>query len=340
MKKILLVLALFLLPVSASAGQDATLLTPDGTLHTIEVELAASGDSTTVSNTRLILTSRRGAETTEEPIPATAVSGSHTDATMAFDAESGTLFVFWLHSESLTGSELLFAARRADGTWSEATPFGDRVFALRENLRIAVTRKYFDEEADALRSGLSLHATWWEWDTHHGEWFAQYQLLTIVNGAVAEPPAPVDLRRLAREGGSPEVTSADPVDPGILSHPLLFTSPTQDSVLVVYGDTETQQLHEVRIRPIRAKSNGRLRVPVGKREGSTKAPQLVVHANSQLNGVYGDNDRMAFYLTEKETVRYVVMKDGKWSEPQQIALDSQITAGAAVDALRRLVNEH
>jgi hypothetical protein len=340
MKKLLLVLALLLLPVSASAGQGDTLLTPDGTLHAIEIVLGATSDSTTVGDTHLVLTSRHGTETKKENIPATLIPGSHTDATMAYDADSGLLFVFWLHRESLTGSELLFSARRADGTWSEATQFGGRVFDLRENLRIAVTRKYFDEETAALRPGISVHAAWWEWDTHYGEWMAQYQLLTIINGVVAEPPAPVDLRELARAADAPAPESENAVDLRVLSHPLLFTSPAQDSVLVVYGDVKTQRLHEVRISPIRAKSDGRLRVPVGKHEGSSKAPQLAVAPNARVNGIYGDTNRMAFYLTEKDAVRYVVMKDGVWSESQQIALDAQITAGAAVDALRRLVNEH
>jgi hypothetical protein len=32
--------------------------------------------------------------------------------------------------------------------------------------------------------------------------------------------------------------------------------------------------------------------------------------------------------------------DGAWSEARSIALDDQITTSAAVDALRRLLNEH
>jgi hypothetical protein len=337
MRKLLVVVALILLPVLASAGQGDTLLTPDGTLHTIDVETGAVVDSTTVSDSHLVLTSRRGSETTKETIPATLAPGSHSDATMAFDADSGMLFVFWLHRESLTGSELLFASRNVDGTWSESTQFGGRVFDLRENLRIAVTRKYIDEEQGLLSSGITIHAVWWEWDTHLGEWFAQYQMLTIVNGRVAEAPAPLDLRQLARESVP---AAGEKHDLDVLRHPLLFTSPQQDSVLIVYGDVKTQQLHEVRVQPKKPLGNGRLRVPVGKREGGSMTPHLAVAAQTRMDGVYGDNDRMAFFTADKDAVRYVVMKDGAWSEPQEIALDAQITASAAVDALRRLVNEH
>jgi hypothetical protein len=337
MRKLLLFVALLLLPVFASADPGDTLLTPDGTLYTIDVEVGASADSTTVSDSHLVLTSRRGADTKKETIPATIAAGSHTDAAMAFDADSGMLFVFWIHRESLTGSELLFASRNNDGHWSEATQFGGRVFDLRENLRIAVTRKFYDEEAEATRSGISVHAVWWEWDTHFGEWFAQYQMLTIINGIVAEPPVPLDLRELAR-ATAPE--STEQLDLDVLRHPLLFTSPKQDSVMVVYGDVKTQKLHEVSVRPSKPKANGRLRVPVGRHEGGSITPRLVVSASTRMDGVYGDNDRMAFFTSDKDAVRYVVMKDGTWSEQQQITLDAQITAGAAVDALRRLVSDH
>ncbi len=338
MRKLLVVVVLLLMPVLASAGQEDTLLTPDGTLFTIDTELvSAPADSTTVSDSHLFLSSRRGVETTKEVIPATMADGSHTNAAMAFDADSGMLFVFWIHSKSITGSELLFASRNADGVWSEPTQFGGRVFDLRENLRIAVTRKYFDEDDKVFRSGISVHAVWWEWDTHIGEWFAQYQMLTIVNGIVAETPASLDLRTIARE---PAPIAKESLDLDALAHPLLFTSPKQDSVLVVYGDMKTQQLHEVRVNPSKIKSNGRLRVPVGRQEGGSPTPNLLVAQGTRMDGVYGDTDRMAFFTRDKDALRYVVMKDGAWSQPQQIALDSQITASAAVEALRRLVSDH
>lgn len=338
MRKLFLLVALLSLSLVASAGQSDTMLTPAGTLFTIESELVSDSiDSTTVSDTHLFLTSRTGAETKKEMIPATIVDGSHTDAAMAFDSDSGMLFVFWIHSKSLTGSELLFASRDANGAWSEPTQFGGRIFDLRKNLRIAVTRKYYDEDEQVLRSGISVHAVWWEWDTHLGEWFAQYQMITIVNGAVAETPAALDLREIAR-AEAPAAT--DKLELDALAQPLIFPSPKQDSVLLVFGDVQTQQLHEVRVNPFKAKAEGRLRVPVGRREGGSKAPTLVVAQGSRMDGVYGDNQRMAFFTTDKDAVRYVVMKDGAWSDPQQITLDSQITASAAVDALRRLVSEH
>lgn len=334
MKKLLLIIALLLLPLSASASQGDALLAPDGTLYSIEVLTTDASDVTTAADTRLMLTSRHGSEVITEVVPATSSQGSHMTPAMAFDADTGALFVFWLHRKSLWGSELLFAIRSREGVWSEPTPFGGSLFHDRENLRIAVTRKYFED--DVLQPGISVHAVWSEFDTYDGEWFAQYQMLTIVNGAVAEA-SPLDLRQFAREVEA--APSAEPVPADVLRHPLLFPSPKQESVVVVFGDMATQQMHEVRIRPMKPKDDGRLRVPVGRREGSIGAAPKLAVANGRMDGVYADSDRMALYSKDAGVMRYVVMKNGVWSEPQHIALDDKVTPAAAVDALRRLVNE-
>jgi hypothetical protein len=337
MRKLVLAVALIVCPVLASAAQSSTLLTPDGTLYSVGVRAAASANSSSIGDSHLVLTTRQGSETKSEVIPASLVGGSHSDASMAYDAESSTLFLFWLHRQSISGSELLFASRSSEGAWSEATPFGSRLLGSSENLRIAITRKVLDEGTGLVINGLTVHATWWDWDTHYGEWFAEYQMLTIVNGAVAEAPVSLNLRTLARTN-SPKAKTPEDLD--TLRHPLLFTSPKQDSVMIVFGDVETGKLHEVRVTPLKPVSNGRLRVPVGRHEAGSTAPNLTVSAEASLEGVYGDADRMALYTTDKDTVRFVVMRDGAWSNAQSIALDSQLSAGAAVDALRRLISDH
>jgi hypothetical protein len=48
---------------------------------------------------------------------------------------------------------------------------------------------------------------------------------------------------------------------------------------------------------------------------------------------------MAFYAHEGGRMQYVVLKDGALSTRRAITFDEQLSSGAAVDALRRLVNE-
>jgi hypothetical protein len=59
-----------------------------------------------------------------------------------------------------------------------------------------------------------------------------------------------------------------------------------------------------------------------------------------VEGVYVDSTRLALYTVNQGKLRYV-LSDGKtMSEPFAITLDERLSAESAVDALRRLVNEH
>lgn len=336
MKKLLIIAVLLLLPLAAGARENEPLLAPDGSLFSVRTQRAHETPEVETSATQyLVLETRRGSEIKTQIIPATHSRGAHGSAAMAYDAESKTLFVFWLHDTGTTSSELLFSALDAQGNWSEPTAFG-MPYNVRENLRIAVTRKVYDKGEGKLVNGLSVHAVWWEFDSQrvNGYWSAQYALLAVENGKVEEVEF-FDLSSLVQE---PATESAiDAPSTSVLRHPQLFPAPTHDSVLVVYGDVATNMLHQARIFPI--KSDGRLRVPVGKREtGGVTSPRLAVAANSSMGSVFGDVDRIAYYVRDGRKLTYSVLRDNVWSDAQEIALDSQITAPAAVDAIRRLLS--
>lgn len=336
MKKLLLIAVLLLLPLVASARENEPLLAPDGALFSVRTQLARETPNVDTNATQyLVLETRRGSEIQTQIIPATNSKGAHGSAAMAYDAESKTLFVFWLHDTGMTSSQLLCASLNAQGEWSEATAFG-MPYNVRENLRIAVTRKVFDKGEGKLVNGLSVHAVWWEFDSQrvNGYWSAQYAVLAIDNGKVAEVDF-FDLSSLVKE---PKTESAiDVPATSVLRHPQLFPAATHDSVLVVYGDVATNMLHQARIFPIKA--NGRLRVPVGKREtGGVTGPRMDVAANSSMGSIFGDVDRIAFYVRDGKKLQYSILRDNAWTDTQEIALDSQITAPAAVDAIRRLLS--
>ena len=61
----------------------------------------------------------------------------------------------------------------------------------RKNLRIAVTRKFRDEEDD-IRNGLSVHLAWWELNTTSGEGHAKYAMASIHDSRIYDF-VPVDL---------------------------------------------------------------------------------------------------------------------------------------------------
>lgn len=334
MKKLIVFAALLFAPLLARGQQGDALLTSDGTLHSIRFERASEHpEVNTIAEAYLELTSRKGDVVTREIVPATAVQkGSHFNPAIAYDSDSGMLFVFWIHHSSLLLNQLMFVSRDARGVWGESQSFG-ALYDYRRNLRLSVTRKYEDTNGE-LKAGLSVHLAWWEFDFTTASSKARYALATIENGAVAGIEQ-LDLSSFIPQGLEEK---AETVGENVLNQPLMFPSANQESVLLVYGDARSSTMHTLRIRP-KIVANGRLRVPGGKREGGFRSPSLNLASGSRLEGVFGDTDRMAFYANEGGTLRYVVLKAGTWAPAHQISLDAQLSSGTAVDALRRLVNE-
>jgi hypothetical protein len=338
MKRLILVLALLFVPLLASAQQSETLLLPDATLYTIHYERAYDHPEVKVaSSTYLVLTTRRGESVVPEIVPATMFGGVHFNPAIAYDSESGTLFAFWIHNPTGRATQLMFASRSADGVWSEAASFGafeDR----RENLRIAVTRKFVDENGE-VRTGVTVHLAWWQFDPETHEKSAQYMMVTIQNGNVVNLE-PLDLSQFLPQDLAPAEQGQE-IDGAVLMQPLLVSSPQQDSVALVFGHLESGTLTSVRIRPgTKIGANGRLRVPGGRREGGPyQAPAMSLSA-SNVDGIYGNDGTMAFYTKVAGKLRYVLLKEGVWSQAHSITLSEQITEGTAVDALRRLVTDN
>ena len=327
MKKFIVVAALLLFPLFASA-QGETLLTPDGTLYTIEEQ---SPDEATV---QLLLTTRSAGNISRQIVPATLEPGVHSSAAMAYDAESGMLYIFWLRHTAMLESELLFTSFDKEGNWAPATAFG-QPFDYRENLRVAVTRKVVGAH-DKFEPGITVHATWWETDTHTGKESAQYAILALEPGKVE-----VTFLNLADFTTAGDRVELEKDELSILRQPVLFTSAKQESVLVTFGDVASNRLHRVRVYPARPPvSSGRIRIPVGRSEGGFTAPRFRNTSNSTVNAVSGENDNLAFYVKDAAKLHYVLLRDGAWTDARAIDLDEQITAPAAIDAIRRLVNEH
>ena len=335
MKKLLVLAALLVLPLFASAQEVENLLVPDGTLYSIRQSDQPLGRFRNEATTYLVLTTRRGDEITSAPVPATLTSGVHSNPAMAYDAEAGMLYVFWLRYTGLVECELLFASIDSNGMWSQPTAFAQQ-FDYRENLRIAVTRKIVGD-GDKLQPGITVHATWWETDTHTGNESAKYALLGIEGGKVEVTFLDLDAFATtpAAEGDLTEQELA------VLRYPVLQSSQKQESVLVTFGNTETRRLHRVRVYPVKPPvTNGRIRIPVGRAEGDIGAPKFDKAAHNTVNAISGDTDRMAFYVNDGGKMHYVLLRDGVWTNAKSITLDQQITASAAVDAIRRLVNDH
>jgi hypothetical protein len=348
MKKLLLFACILLMPSLASAQPADALLTPDGTFFTLEMQKPL-GNTYGIGEMRLVLNGRHGEKSWREVVPATADRGVHIHPAMAYEPQSGMLFVFWIRHLGLMYNELVFASRDSKGVWAPATAFGNP-YDFRENLRIAVTRKVrTDDPENPVASGVTVHATWWQFNSFDGGENAQYAMLSVDNGRVSSievldlvpftaPAIVADFDPEAPLEAADPVTTVNPV----VKQPLLFPSANQESVLLLFGDMQTQQLNRVRIFPVKPPvEDGRLRVPVGRTEGGAgSAPRFATAAHGHVEGIFGDSDRLLLYMKDDESFEYSLLKGGKWTVARTIALDEQITRGAVLDALRRLVVEH
>ncbi|HKR62578.1 MAG TPA: hypothetical protein VJZ00_02505 [Thermoanaerobaculia bacterium] len=341
MKKLLLVLALLVLPIVAFADdQREILLTSDGTLFVAEQLPASDYPDIGATGTGFIRVSvRRGEETKSLVVPGTLESGLHKNPTLAYDNVTKTLFVFWQRSVSLLHSELLFQTMNANLEWGPLAAFGDGR-NMRENLRIAVTRKADapseDGRTTAVVPQINVHAVWWETDSWDGQQSAQYAMLTVENGAVVETSIHPLLEFIDAAAAEKRFVADSIAD--VYKHPSLVASPQQDSVLVLFGEPRDTSFNRVRIRPAKIVVNARVHIPVGKSEGRGGVPTLHIASNSRMGTIFGADDRTALYTSDGTKLSYVLFNEGKWTEERAVLIGDAVTFEAAVTAVRHLVD--
>ena len=114
MKRLLLSFALALVAAAAfgAAADRDVLVTPDGTVYTVEQGIPSSSSGVAASNI-LELSVQNGSEAAQYTlVPESVLAGYHFGGTLAYDADSKTLFVLWTHTKSGMSSELLLASYR------------------------------------------------------------------------------------------------------------------------------------------------------------------------------------------------------------------------------------
>jgi hypothetical protein len=344
MKRILLALALVVLPSLAMAGtaDRDILLTSDGTLYTVESAFSEQLGLDTKSPQVLVLNIRDEKSTTTTYVPETLLGGSHTNPALAYDALSKTLFVFWQRAiNNGMSSDLVFCSYQ-NGKWSEAVSIDSANYHYSHNTRIGVTRKVDQIDENGAHTSvpeLTVHAVWWE-ESGHTEW-ARYAMLTIDNGMVSD----IQIRDLsafvdvARDFAGPR--AAD-FNTEILRHPALFESASHDTVDVVFGDLNTNNMHRVTIKPTldlgHIASEGRLRVPIGVKDAGMGAPNFRTGANAVISALPGSGDKLVFYSDTGNALNYVTYGDGAWSPMRSLPLTEKVSTETGVEALRKMVN--
>lgn len=351
MKRLLLVLAIALLPsgalfAQASAPERDVLLTPEGTLYTIESESSENyPDANARSQQLLVLTSQTGDQSTKTIVPDSLEPGLHRRPALAYDSDSKTLFIFWLKTPNAMSSELLVSSYQ-NGKWRSATSIlGDTPMTFRYNLRIAVTRHVAQVQRDGSFSDVPMvivHVVWWE-STANGE-VARYAMLPVDHDALLITDPKEQIHNLSDFVSVPDSTYdvSDSFNREILRHPAILDNGTTNSVDVVFGDAQTNSFNRTTLKPI---LEGRLHIPVGRDKGGRPtrmpAPQ---DFSSDWNGRIATlgsghgGDSLVLYTAGDSSVSYVMYSNGKWSTEKTIQLNGRLSVDAAVGALGKMLS--
>lgn len=336
MKRLLLALFLIAPAAFAQAPDRAILLTPNGTMYTIESHLNQDGSSPDIVSSRyLTLTIQNGDNVARTNVPASLDGGNNWQPALAFDSDSNTLFVFWLHSQNtiLSTSELLFCTF-VNGKWNDAASIDDVPYHYRSNLRVGVTRTIqVDDPTTGWRQvpALTVHAAWWD-SSAVGE-SARYAMISVDRGVVTD---------ISRHALNDFINTAytrsfnlDDDSREMLRHPIVFESPEHDTVDIVFGDMTNNTIHRLTLKPV---VQTRVRIPIGVRDTSYPGPFNKISNDTQLGAVSTPPDRLVFYYRKDNSVRYLAFTNGEWSSERSIAITSDVSAEAAIGALRRMVN--
>lgn len=328
MKRLLLVAVLALLPTAlfAQVADRDVLLTPDGTLFTVE----SVADADTGAR-HLALTTTESSKSSVSVIPDTTKGGSNARPALAYDADSKTLFVFWIYTLNGMSSKVLFTSYRG-GSWEPAVAVDEQNYNFCTNLRIAVTHKVSTLQPDgqyADAPGLLVHAVWWELigASEH----ARYALLAIENSRVKSYEVH-DLSEFGIVLLMPFGVDKD-FNPEILRHPALFEG--TDSVDVLFGDVDHVTMNRVTLRPI---ADGRLHIPVGHRGGPPFGPPQSFSANwTGRISTIASGPNLVMYNISSNTVSYVLYSNDRWSDVRTLPLSATFSPDAAAAAITRML---
>jgi len=340
MKRLVLALIFAMVPAAlfAQVADRDVLLTPDGTLYMIE-SIDNDGAQATAIQSSLMLTIQRGNQRTTTTVPESLGGGMHWRPALSYDADSKTLFVFWLKQPNAFSSELLLASY-ADGHWQPAVSIDDQPYHLRYNLRIAVTTRISQLQnngAYADAPALLVHAVWWE-ETGYGE-AARYGLFSVDKGRISF----VEMHDLSDFTGSVPMfpTETDPkFNAEILKHPALIDNGSTNSIDVLFGDKNYAVFNRVTLRPI---ADVRIHIPIGAHPGGPRVPAPKSFTDpwtgriSTITSPHSGN--LLLYNTSKDSVSYIMFSSGNWSSVKTVALNEKLSAEAAISALNRMMSQ-
>lgn len=321
-----------LLATSGFAGEVESVLAPDSTFWTVDVP---------AHTTRLEVVRRKGEAKESILVPGTNDDSIESNARLAWDSRSSSLFVIWTRTTDGI-DEIVAAAFRADETWTAPIVLASDA-AQRAGLHIAVTYHRQKEtvetpEAPAMPAvdTTFLHAAWWRIDGEKVE--PEYALVAFEAGSHVSS----DVSILS---AIEEQAIAEPEDTGDAIHPPLAMVRAGEGVEVIYGEQRSTAVTRTKLVPRKIAGDARMWRPgkAGNGNGNggpqhrTPSAHLVSGSTAPVQA-FISNGRIVLFTPDAQ-FRYVVYENGEWTPTRMIQLDESLTSDALLRELRKTVED-
>ena len=311
--------ALFFAGILAAPAFGATsVLTPDGIRYAIEA---------TPDRPQIEIGRAEGYQRATLVVPSTNDAVRESQAQLAYDAVTDTLFVVWTR-ENGAGAEIRYATLNAQGHWSlpRNVAAGSGMY---RGLQLALTRAEYGGTTATL-----MHLAWWS--INGSSLDPEYALFGFENGGGDISAEIVNLIDLANVGDGP--TASEWEETGSAMHPPLAMVRDGESVDIAFGSVSSTAITRLQITPRKIGVNVRMWRPVGRGGTLTPRANLVSQDETPVQA-FIVNDRLALY-TAGDDFRFVVLrKDNTWSSIHSVHIDEKNTAADLARELRGTVEE-
>lgn len=311
-----------LLVASFASAQDTmqAVLRPDSTVFAIDASKPAA---------QLEMSRRRGETNETLIVPTTDDDAIESDARLALDAATGSVFVLW-HRSAEGVDEICLAVLNAKDEWSGVYVVASGADERRAGLQVILT--HAREEGDESETTL-IHATWW---SAGEELTPQFAMVAFEDGQHLSTEV-TDLRTFATTDGSAVREATEAEEMGDAAHPPLAMSRAGKYIDVLFGEEETTAVTRVRLEPKRVSSEARIWRPSGKSVQRTPPARIVPLSTGPVQA-FVSGERIVLFTPDAK-FRYSVFENGEWTPVRMIELDENLTSEHLIQQLRRSVEE-
>jgi hypothetical protein len=311
---VVLILALAAVPAFGASS----LLTPDGIRYAIEQ---------TPNLPQVEITRAEGEARARLVVPSTEDATSESQAQLAYDLATETLFVVWTRDKS-SGSEIRYATLNAAGQWSSPQNIAAGS-AMYRGVQLVLTRS---EHADVVAT--LMHVAWWSINGPIAD--PEYALFGF-EGGVRVSAEVANLEELAAAGDGPSASDFEQVAEAI--HPPLTMARSGETIDLAFGSTTSTSITRLNVAPRKIGVNVRIWKPVGRSVSRTPSIGMVVPDSTSAIHAFIDNGRLALYTLGEHFSWVVLRSDNTWSAMHSVKVDEENTASDLLRDLRQTVQE-